>query len=190
LNLVSEATFAVFPAYGEVIGGTAYVGFLLMASALGGLTGALSAPYLRLEKFPLGKLYAGAFLLAGTLWTAAVLMPYAWATLVCYALSWIPSGATNIVIFTTLQKTAPKHLIGRIFTAATSVSGIASPIGHLLGGSLGVWIGSSLVVLGSGVIVFLVAVGWLLSPAIRGLPATGDMAENSLVAMRKDGAMV
>lgn len=180
LNLVSAATFAVFPAFGQVIGGTEYVGFLLMASALGSLTGALVAPLLKLDRFPLGKMYVCGYLFAGTCWTLAAWMPTAWLTLGLYMIAWIPAGALNIVILTTLQKTAPKKMIGRIFTAATSLSAIAAPIGSLLGGSLGVWIGSSLVVSISGMTVLLVAICWLLDPGFRKLPATMHLDENSL----------
>lgn len=181
LNLVSAATIAVFPAYGEVIGGTKYVGFLLMASALGSLTGAILAPALRLERFPLGKLYAFGYLFAGSLWVIAVMMPTAWLTLLVYTIAWIPAGALNVIIFTMLQKTSPKHLIGRIFTAATSISGMAAPIGSLLGGSLGTWIGSALVVTFSGVIILCVAVCWLVNAEVRNLPATKCLNENSLL---------
>src|SRR5690625_2144915 len=96
-------------------------------------------------------------------------------------IAWIPAGALNIVILTALQKVAPKHIIGRIFTAATSLSGIAAPIGHLLGGSLGVWIGSLLVVAFSGITVFCVALYWLFNAEFRSLPATAALDENSLI---------
>lgn len=181
LNMVSAATVAVFPAFGEVIGGKEYVGFLLMASAIGSLSGALISPYLKLEKYPLGKLFATGYIFAGILWALAVIMPYGWLTLLLYALSWIPAGALNIVIFTTLQKITPKHMMGRIFTAATSISGIAAPIGHLLGGSLGVWIGSTLVVAISGLTVLFIAIIWWIHPNTRKIPATAHLKENSLV---------
>lgn len=181
LNLVGAATFAVFPEFGIVIGGTEYVGFLLMASALGSLSGALLAPLLKLERFPLGKMYVSGYLFAGICWTLAAFAPTAWLTLFLYMIAWIPAGALNIVILTALQKVAPKHIIGRIFTAATSLSGIAAPIGHLLGGSLGVWIGSLLVVAFSGITVFCVALYWLFNAEFRSLPATAALDENSLI---------
>lgn len=192
LNLVSSATFAVFPEFGLVIGGTEYVGFLLMASAIGSLSGALLAPILKLDQKPLGKMYIIGYLFAGCCWTLAAFMPVAWLTLLLYMFAWIPAGALNIVMLTTLQKTAPKKMIGRIFTAATSLSGIAAPIGHLLGGSLGVWIGSALVVSLSGVIVLLVAIYWFINSEVRELPATKSLDENSLTnqTVISGGAMV
>lgn len=180
LNLVSAATVAVFPEFGLVIGGTEYVGFLLMASAVGSLSGALLAPILKLERLPLGKMYIIGYVFAGCCWTLAALVPIAWLTLTLYMLAWIPAGALNIVMLTTLQKVSPKHMIGRIFTAATSLSGIAAPIGHLLGGSLGVWIGSAQVVALSGVVVLLVSFYWLVNRVVRELPATESLDVNSL----------
>lgn len=181
LNLVSAATVAVFPEFGLVIGGTEYVGFLLMASAIGSLSGALLAPFLKLEQFPLGRMYVLGYLFAGCCWTLSAFMPFAWLTLVLYMLAWIPAGALNILMLTTLQKIAPKKMIGRLFTAATSLSGIAAPIGHLLGGSLGVWIGSTFVVMFSGVVVLLVALYWFMNQTVRTLPATEALDENSLM---------
>src|SRR5690625_1332341 len=180
LNLVGAATVAVFPEFGLVISGTEYVVFLLMASAIGSLSGALLAPILKLDQIPLGKMYIIGYLFAGCCWTLSVFMPFAWLTLFFYMIAWIPAGALNIVILTALQKIAPKKMIGRIFTAATSLSGIAAPIGFLLGGSFGVWIGSSLVVAFSGVIVFLVALYWFSNQEVRNLPATTALDENSL----------
>src|SRR5699024_10597190 len=153
---------------------------LLMASAIGSLSGALLAPILKLDRKPLGQMYIIGYLFAGCCWTLAAFMPFAWLTLILYMFAWIPAGALNIVILTTLQKTAPKKMIGRIFTAATSLSGIAAPIGHLLGGSLGVWIGSALVVGLCGMIVLLVAIYWLFNSVVRDLPATNSLDENSL----------
>lgn len=180
LNLVGAATVAVFPEFSLIIGGTEYVGFLLTASAIGSLFGALLTPILKLERLPLGKMYIIGYVFAGTCWTLAAFMPFASLTLILYMLAWIPAGALNIVILTTLQKIAPKKMIGRIFTAATSLSGIAAPIGHLVGGSLGVWIGSSLVVTLSGVTIFFVAIYWFSNHDIRHLPATIQLDENSL----------
>lgn len=181
LNLVSAGAVAVFPAFGEAIGGAQYVGFLLMSLSLGSLTGALLAPMMKLEHFPLGKLFAYGYLFSGSLWILSVLMPTAWLTIIVYAIAWIPAGALNVLIFTMLQKTAPRHLTGRIFTAATSLSGIAAPIGSLLGGSLGMMINSGLVIVLCGVIVLSVSIGWLLTSEVRKLPATITLDENSLV---------
>ncbi|GAA0373787.1 MFS transporter [Bacillus horti] len=180
LNFVSAATFAVFPEFGLEIGGTEYVGFLLVASAVGSLAGALIAPVLKLERFPLGKMYTVGYLFAGTCWALAAWAPTGWMTLVLYAIAWIPAGALNIVILTALQKIVPKHLMGRVFTAATSLSGIAAPIGHLFGGSLGVWTGSIFIVTLCGSIVILVALYWLVDPECRNLPATENMSEDDL----------
>ncbi|MBP1917130.1 MFS family permease [Lederbergia galactosidilyticus] len=185
LNLVSAATLAVFPAFGEVIGGAQYVGFLLMASAFGSLSGALIAPLLKLEQIPIGKLYAFGYLISGSLWTLSALMPVAWLTLVLYMISWIPAGALNVLVFTMLQKIAPKHLIGRIITAATSLSAMAAPVGSLLGGSVGAWIGSVLVVICSGITVLIVAICWLINTEVRNLPPTKSLDENSLVIQRE-----
>lgn len=179
LNMVGGATFAVLPAYGQKLGGAQFVGFLLMAQAIGSLLGALMAPFLKLERYPLGKLYAFGFMLSGFFWAWAVWLPGVWLPLFVYMLAWVPGGALNIIIFTTIQRTIPKALLGRVFTAATSLSGVAAPFGYLLGGSLGVWIGSAWVISLSGVIVIGIALYWYLDLQCRRLPATQAMDQRT-----------
>lgn len=189
LNLAVASLIAVFPEYGELIGGTEFVGFLLMAGALGSLTGALMAPSLKLEKYPLGKLFSYGFFIMGGLWVLAVIIPSPWLTLALYLIGWIPAGAINVLVFTMVQKTAPKHLTGRLMTATTSLSGIAAPLGALIGGSLGTWIGSPLVIIINSVIIILIAMYWLINPVVRNIPATKNLNQHSFAkpAMLPEG---
>lgn len=179
LNLAVASLIAVFPEYGELIGGTEFVGFLLMAGALGSLIGALLAPSLKLEQFPLGKLFSYGFFIMGFLWIFAVMMPSPWLTLALYLIGWIPAGAINVLVFTMVQKTAPKHLTGRLMTATTSLSGMAAPLGALIGGSLGTWIGSPSVVFINSAIIILIALLWLINPVVRNIPPTKNLDQNT-----------
>ncbi|WP_078596510.1 MFS transporter [Evansella clarkii] len=181
INLVGGATFVVLPSFSDYKGGAEIYGLLLMAQAFGSLSGALLTPYLNLEQFRMGKVYGVAFLLSGILWAAAVVMPWKWLIIVVYGIAWVPGGVTNILINTSLQKGVPKQLLGRVFSASFSLSGIAMPIGSLLGGSLGIIIGSFNVIFFSGITVFSVGLFWLADKTTSRLPAIKDIDEETFV---------
>ncbi|MGV2787873.1 MFS transporter, partial [Clostridium perfringens] len=54
INAAGGATFTVMPAFADSLGGAGVYGVLLMAQACGSLLGAILAPYLKLERLPLG----------------------------------------------------------------------------------------------------------------------------------------
>jgi len=141
-----------------------------MAQACGSLLGAILAPYLRLERVRLGYLFAIAFCLAGTAWFFSTFSHYIWLVILVYDLVWFPGGVTNGIINTVLQKGVPEKNLGTVFAAATAISGIVSPLGSLIGGSLGVIVASSTVIAGCGIAVLCVGLFWLLDPGTRKLP--------------------
>ncbi|QOY38243.1 MFS transporter [Anaerobacillus isosaccharinicus] len=181
INLVGGATFVVLPAFSDYKGGAEIYGLLLMAQAIGSLSGALLAPYLKLERFKMGKVYAIAFLISGVLWAVSVLMPWTWLMIIIYGIAWLPGGITNILINTCLQKGIPKELLGRVFSASFSLSGIAMPLGSLLGGSLGVVMGSSYVIFSSGIAVVFVGLFWLVDKTTSNLPTIEDIDEKTFI---------
>lgn len=182
INLVGGATFVVLPAFSEFHGGAEIFGLLLMAQAAGSLSGAILAPYLRLEKIGLGKVYSVAFMTGGLLWATALFVPWTWLMITIYGLAWLPGGVVNILINTCMQKGIPKQLLGRVFSAAYSLSGMAMPLGSLIGGIGGVVIGSFYVIVLSGIVVFLVGVYWLLDKGTRGLPKIENINETTFLA--------
>ncbi|MCH1625609.1 MFS transporter [Ferdinandcohnia quinoae] len=185
VNLVIGAIFAVLPAFSDRNGGPEMYGLLLMAGAIGGLIGAFSVTPLKLEKIPLGKLYAGAFLLAGLAWALSIFTPWLWLTIAVYGFAWIPGGATNVIIFTVIQKGVPKQLIGRVTSISIALSGIAAPLGGLLGGSLGVFTSSSVIIFFAGLAVVIVGVYWILDSTTRNLPST-EVIDESLFGFDED----
>ncbi|QKS73029.1 MFS transporter [Paenalkalicoccus suaedae] len=181
INFVGGATFVVLPAFSEQRGGAEIFGFLLMAQAIGSLAGALLAPYLRLENIGIGRVYAIAFLISGTLWATSIFIPTTWLMIVIYGLAWFPGGVTNILINTAIQKGIPKHLLGRVFAASMSVSGIAMPLGSLIGGSTGALLGPTPIIAASGAIVLGVGIFWLIDTTTRSLPNQHDISEETFV---------
>lgn len=179
INLVGGATFVVLPEFSEQRGGPEIYGLLLMAQAIGSLSGALLAPYLKVERFGLGKVYSIAFLISGFMWALSIASPWTWLMIAIYGIAWLPGGVTNILINTCLQKGIPKHLLGRVFSASFSLSGIAMPLGSLLGGYLGMLFGSIFVIFCSGLVVFLVGAFWMIDKTTRSLPKTENINENT-----------
>ncbi|MHC0039583.1 MFS transporter [Pseudoneobacillus sp. C159] len=181
INLVGGATFVVLPAFSQQKGGPQVFGLLLTAQAIGSISGALLAPYLKLEGYGLGKVYSVAFLISGFMWAVAVFSPWTWLTILTYGLAWLPGGVTNILINTCLQKSIPKDLLGRVFSASYSISGIAMPLGSLIGGGAGALFGSAAVICVSGMIVFLVGVFWMFDKHTRNIPKTENINESTFL---------
>lgn len=177
INLVGGATFVVLPAFSKLHGGPELYGLLLMAQAMGSMFGALIAPFLKLEKISMGLIYAVAFSVSGILWTLSVLCPNIWMMMIIYGLSWVPGGVTNILINSYIQKGIPQHLLGRVFSASYSLSGIAAPIGSLCGGILGEVFGSEVIIGFSGLSVLLIGLYWLLDKTTRKLPSPDHVTD-------------
>lgn len=172
INLVGGATFVVLPAFSKLHGGPELYGLLLMSQAMGSMLGALIAPFLKLEKVGMGLIYAIAFSVSGILWMVSVMSPNIWMMMIIYGLSWVPGGVTNILINSYLQKGIPQHLLGRVFSASYSLSGIAAPIGSLCGGILGEVFGSEMIIGLSGMSVLLIGLYWLFDKTTRELPSS------------------
>ncbi|TYS65436.1 MFS transporter [Bacillus infantis] len=175
VNLAMGATFVVLPAFGKIMGGAETYGLLLTAQAIGSLAGAMAAPYIKLDYIPIGKLYAAAFCLSGIAWGLSIFSPWNWLAIVLFGLAFIPGAVTNIAINTVIQKAIPEKLLGRVFSAVMSLSGIAFPLGGLAGGTLGVVIGAELIILISGIITFLTGIAWIIDPVTRKLPPSKEI---------------
>lgn len=175
VNAAGGATFTVLPAFSDRLGGAGIYGMLLMAQALGSLVGAVATPYLKLERIRLGALYSGAFMICGLAWCLCMFIPWPWLIVIVYGLSWVPGGITNVIINTVIQKGIPPKNLGSVFAAASGLSGIASPLGSLIGGALGLWIGGSGVIVWCGIVIFLVSVYWRFDPVTRRLPASDQI---------------
>jgi len=178
INAAGGATFTVMPDFANNHGGAGVYGFMLMAQACGSLLGALLAPYLKLERVRLGYIFAAAFCLSGVAWSLSIFSHWTWLIVIVYGLAWFPGGMTNVIVNTVIQKGVPEKSMGTVFAAASGLSGIAMPLGSLIGGSMGVIAASSSVIAGCGLIVLGVGVFWILDPITRGLPTSNEMDES------------
>ncbi|WP_254543003.1 MFS transporter [Halomarina pelagica] len=167
-NLAFGAAMAVLPAYGDSLGGATAYG-LLTASVGGGLlVGALLASALR--RFPFGRLVVVGLSISAVLWVAAVALRWLPGTVALLLLSFVPVGATNVLLLSMTQVLVPEGLLGRVTAVITSVAAGATPFGALLGGAAADALSASAVMAATGVSFALLAAYWLLSPRLRRLP--------------------
>lgn len=178
INAAGGATFSILPVFSDKLGGAGIYGILLMVQALGSLLGAICAPYLRLERAKLGIVYAVAYIISGLAWCLSVYSPWTWLVVLVYGLAWFPGGAVNVLINTVIQKGVPQHYLGLIFATTIALSGLALPLGSLIGGLLGVWLDSTLVIALSGITVLLVGVYWVFNSTSRSLPKAEHITES------------
>ncbi|GAB6926950.1 MFS transporter [Paenibacillus sp. JCM 10914] len=177
INAAGGATFTVMPAFADSLGGASVYGMLLMASACGSLLGALLTPYLKLERLPLGHLFIGAFILSGTAWGLSVFTPWTWLVVLVYGLAWFPGGVTNVIIISVIQKAIPQKRLGTVLAAANGISGIAMPLGSLIGGILGVVFTGATVIAACGATVLGVGLFWMIDSVTRSLPSPEEATE-------------
>ncbi|GIP29521.1 MFS transporter [Paenibacillus sp. J23TS9] len=182
INAAGGATFTVMPAFANSLGGAGVYGILLMAQACGSLLGAMLTPYMKLERVRLGSLFAAAFCLSGAAWCLSIFSHWTWLIVLVYGLAWFPGGVTNVIINTVIQKAVPEKSLGTVFAASSGLSGIAMPLGSLIGGSLGVIAASSLVIAGCGIVVLGVGIFWMFDPVTKNLPTAHDADESWFAA--------
>ncbi len=188
INAAGGATFTVMLAFADGLGGPGIYGMLLMAGACGSLLGALLAPYMKLERVRLGVVFAAAFCLSGIAWCLSVFSSWTWLVVLVYGLAWFPGGVTNVIINTVIQKGVPEKNMGTVFAAASGLSGIAMPLGNLLGGSAGVVTSSSAAIAVCGLAVLGVGIYWMFDPVTRKLPAADDVDQSWFASPEKTNA--
>lgn len=110
-------------------------GFLLAASAVGGLAAAFIVPKIQRE-VTAATLYAGGLSVQGAGWLLILVVPSAWLAGLAIAIIGAASMTVTVLGGTARQRLTPDELLGRI-SATTRVAGIGSAaLGALLGGVL------------------------------------------------------
>lgn len=177
MNLLFNALFLALIVRAQELGASpVVVGLMLGAYGVGGVLGALAAPWAH-------RRLAGRTILVGTAWLWAgllgllALMPSAlWLGVVAGVAS-LFGPAFNVVLAAQVYRVTPDHLLGRVRSTSRLVAWGTIPLGSLLGGVLAGALGAgpALVVIAAGMLP--VAVGTALSPGVRELaapPATLD----------------
>ena len=148
---------------------TQYIGLIFSICAVGGLIGAVLAGRL-VQRFGSGRVLTASIGLAAPLAVLTVIAQPGWST-VLVGLGglplWVGLVIHNTTAFGFRQLICPAHLRGRVNATMRVINQALTPVGALLGGALGVWIGprATLTIAAAGLSL---AVLWLLfSPVAR-----------------------
>lgn len=174
VGLFSGATMAVLPAFAAALGGPALFGLLTATMTVGSFVGSLVAP--RFEHTAFGRVAGIGLGFAGLCWGGAVTSQWLPVTVVLFGLAWVPVGVYNVLISTTLQTGVPNDLLGRVSATAGSLAAVTGPVGLLLGGIAGDFLGSQTVI-GATAIGFIGAAGyWYVVPVLRTFPPVTEIS--------------
>ncbi|WAA10121.1 MFS transporter [Fervidibacillus albus] len=172
-NLALGAVYAVLPDFAMSQGDERFYSFYLGFMVLGMMIGTILAPVV--EKLPLGKVVIVGFFFSAIMWAISSFATISFLSIISFGMAQISLGATNMIFLSTLQRLIPVEMIGRVFSAITSVVGIAHPFGALLGGFLGNYIESS-IIYSMGIFAMLfVSIQWLIHPLLRKIPKPKEM---------------
>ncbi|WP_028544875.1 MFS transporter [Paenibacillus taiwanensis] len=177
INFAGGALMAILPAFGS---SPEQYGLLMTSMAVGGILGTVLAPALRIEHKKLGLLFIVAFLVCGLLWILCSQATSPWLAVILFGIGWLPGGVTNVAAAVFVQTVVPEAYMGRVMAAISSFSGLAMPLGFLLGGALGTYWGSSSMMLLCGLLVSLVSILWLIDPMTRRMPSLHNWDKNML----------
>lgn len=164
-NFASSAAFAVLPAFAADRGGPDAYGLLIAAITAGSVVGSLVAP--AVDELPLGRVTVAGFVIAASVWVAAVAVDGVLATAALLSASQVPIGVYNVSVQATLQQGVPDGLLGRVTATVSSVSNVVGPLGLLVGGVVGDLVGAVPVLYGAGIGFASAAAAWLASPTLR-----------------------
>jgi MFS family permease len=186
VNIVGGVLVATLPAFAETlqvptllqgIGAAGAFGLLSSGYAAGSFLGIIGVNFVLDRK--MGTLIVVSFVLAGLLWTAAVLTGSFLLTLVFVVLAFIPIGGVNILIQTFIQSYPPEELVGRVTSLFESIMVSTIPIGSLIGGAAASAFGVEKVLIGVGAWLVIVGLAALTRSGIRKLPPVDNISETT-----------
>ncbi|WP_276271725.1 MFS transporter [Haloarcula litorea] len=164
---------AILPAYAGLRGGSGLYGVLLSALAAGALIGSVASA--RLDWVPYGYWMLGGTALTGIAWVGAALSTWTPAIVAFFALAIVHSGGNKVLFDTLVQTVVPEAKLGRVTSSMSTINGVATPIGSLVGGAAAAVVGPVPVVLSVGAANFVGTAYFALSKSLRSLPAVADV---------------
>ena len=172
-GVTAYATIAVLPAFAATRGGAGTYGMLLAGLSAGRVLGAIAAP--KLKPIPMHLLGVVGYGFGGIAWLAAVRMQWMPLSTVLVCLAFVPIGVMDTILIAMIQSLVPDRLLGRVTAVVYSVTGVAKPVGSLLGGALATIVGLDLLMLGVTVGLFSMAIFWAAHPLLRRVPAVQEI---------------
>jgi len=158
MNLASSATFAVFVLYAVAPGpmGLDEFGFgvLMTGMAIGSLGGSLVVERVE-RRLGRARLLTMAVILNAVTVAIPGLTTNAWIVGASFAVAGVGIVMWNVVTVSLRQRIVPDALLGRLNASYRLLAWGSQPIGALLGGLIGQWLGLPAVFLIAGVVVAL-----------------------------------
>jgi MFS family permease len=182
INLAGYVFLSIYVVYmsRELDLGSTSIGFVFAAGGVGALIGSLLAERVA-QRFGTGWTIIGAqfgFGATGMLVPLAVLVPSVALPLVVAAefLQWLTLLVYAVNAVSLRQRITPDAFMGRVNATFTFVARGMMPIGSLLGGALGGWIGLPMTLVVGEIGMFL-AVVWLVLSPLRASTGSGPHVE-------------
>lgn len=132
-------------------------GLLLTALAVGGLGGSLVAERVQRRVGRARALTLSVLGMAAYIWVF-VLTTNPWIIAVVMVVSAATNMLWNITTVSFRQRVTPQHLLGRVNSAYRLVAWGTMPVGALLGGALGQWLGVRSVFISMGLLTLAVLI--------------------------------
>ena len=133
-----EATFVVLAFWVFSTQDEVQIGILLAAFGIGGVIGALVAPWI-INRIGLGKTMTIGMSITGVCLFAVMYTEYSIVTILLQVGWMIGVGLINVSLATIRQHYATDSMLGRVITASRAIGWATLPIGALVGG----WLGAS-----------------------------------------------
>jgi MFS family permease len=165
--------------------GTA-VGFVFAASSIGSIIGALAAGLVR-KRLGFGPVYLGALILSGPPLLAIGLSGNLYAVAGLAGVFQHVSTVMGINSMSLRQEITPDALLGRVTAAFWTISGVMTPLGAALGTALAARIGAPATFFWMGLLVVIVGLGSLFSPARQRWPAGAAFSASAPQAANHTG---
>ncbi|WP_158290450.1 MFS transporter [Halobacillus salinus] len=149
-------------------------GFLLSASGLGSMVGALLIAT-GAEKVKPGVALTLGLFFHGVLWLFVVFSPNVLVACCFIFLANLCMGAYNVVYASLFQSITPKHLLGRVNTAVDSVITVAMPFGALTAGLIMEWVPVRYVMVCFSIMLVITSILYRRKKSIFGLNPVGEL---------------
>lgn len=173
-NFMIGSLTAVLPEFTSDRGGAHLYGFYLGGLSAGLLLGALAANFF--ERFPIGVITIVGFALSGFSWISAGFIENNLISLVMFSASYITIGMTNVIFIAVIQQMVPSSHLGRVFSLIASMTGIAAPLGSLIGGGMATVLNSTIIFVSGGVGLLFVAAFWIIRKPLRNFPSKMNLS--------------
>lgn len=167
--LLHAAYLTVIVTITERGGSSVVVGFVLAGTGVGGVLGAVAAPWIA-RRLSMPAIFIGVNWTWALLIVPIALVDRPWVSAVGFALFAVAGATSNVVVGAYQIRITPPHLMARVSAVIGTVSWGTIPLGSLLGGLMLDHYGGTTPLAILGGLMFVVALAVTLSGGVRRVP--------------------